>query len=73
MLNVIWVLFLIPVMWGSRIRGGESIPLNSMGIIFNTRVVWVESCCWLVCAHNNAGINFNTRVARGAVVLESLS
>ena len=31
------------------------------GIIFNTRDVWVESCCWSVYAHNDAGIIFNTR------------
>ena len=47
---------------GQNFKVTKSNAQCNMGIIFNTRDAWVESC-WLVCAHNNAGIIFNTRDA----------
>ena len=53
---------------GQNFKVTKSNAQCNMGIIFNTRDAWVESC-WLVCAHNNAGINFNTRVVWGVAVV----
>ena len=63
MLNVIWVLFLIPMCREECIITQRA--TISMRVLILIPMMCEGAYCGLVCTHNNAGIIFNTRVRRG--------